>query len=106
MCGRFSGSRGAALTWLSNLTFEWALGSGDSIHKVEVSVKANNASERGVPFPMTLKKMCSDPAPAVNLDAARFDAWASEQTCWTLCPCGYLGALLGDEYEREPSRWK
>ena len=33
------------------LTFRWALATEDEVHESEVSVRADNASERGVPLP-------------------------------------------------------
>ena len=38
-------------TRTSILTFRWALALEDEIHESEVSVRADHASERGVPFP-------------------------------------------------------
>ena len=104
--GRFSGSRSATFTWLSDLTFEWGIASDGGIHKEEVCVKAKHAVERGVPFPKSLRGTFAESASRVNVDAARFDAWAWDQTCLTLCPCGYIGARVGDKYERDPLRWK
>ena len=39
------------LTRTSILTFRWAIAMEDKIHESEVSVRADNASERGVPIP-------------------------------------------------------
>ena len=47
---RHIGSRDV-LTRTSILTFRWAIAMEDKIHESEVSVRADNAAERGVPFP-------------------------------------------------------
>ena len=42
---------GAALHWHDNLAFHWEITIGDDSHQCDVSVRADNASERGVPLP-------------------------------------------------------
>ena len=51
MRGRYVAARGAALTSRPDLIFRWVIAMEDDIHECEVSVRADNASERGVPFP-------------------------------------------------------
>ena len=50
MRDRYAGACGVALTWRSDLTFNWAIASDDASHESEVCVRADNASERGVPL--------------------------------------------------------
>ena len=74
--GRHVGSPGAVLTWTSILTFHWAIALEDKIHECEVSVRADNASERGVPFPSAWKSELNIGAvqPVVNVDALAHSA--------------------------------
>ena len=39
------------LTWRSNLAFHWAIALAGEIHESDIDVRADHASERGVPFP-------------------------------------------------------
>ena len=68
---RYAGDGGAALTLRSSLTFRWAIVMNDQIHESEVCVRADNALERGVPFPAAWRKELNiDSAqPAVDVDA-------------------------------------
>ena len=52
----YVGDRGAALTLRSSLTFRWAIVMNDQVHESKVCVRADNASERGVPFPAAWRK--------------------------------------------------
>ena len=49
--GRYVGARGAAWISRSDLIFRLAIAIEGKIHEAEVCVRADNASERGVPFP-------------------------------------------------------
>ena len=73
---RYTGARGAALTWRSELTFNWAIAVDGVIHESEVCVRADHASERGVPFPKTWKSDLGlgDPKPVVDVDALAHSA--------------------------------
>ena len=68
---RYVGDRGAALTLRSSLAFRWAIVMNDQIHESEVCVRADNASERGVPFPAAWRKELNIGAaqPVVDVDA-------------------------------------
>lgn len=59
---RYVGSAGAALHWQSSLAFRWEITIDDESHEREVSVRADNASERGVPLPAAWQNAmrCSD----------------------------------------------
>ena len=59
------------LTRTSILTFRWAVAMEDTIHESEVSVRADNAAERGVPFPATWRTELNLGAvqPVVSVDA-------------------------------------
>ena len=48
---RYVGARGAASVSRPDLIFRWAIAIEGKIHEAEVCVRADNASERGVPFP-------------------------------------------------------
>ena len=48
---RYVGHADAALHWRGNLLFHWAITIDDEIHKCDVSVRADYALKRGVPFP-------------------------------------------------------
>ena len=58
------------LTWRSNLAFHWAIVVDGVIHESGVDVRADNAVERGVPFPATWKRELSLGAaePAVEVE--------------------------------------
>ena len=43
------------LGWRSSLAIHWAIVLGGAIHEADVHVRADNAAERGVPFPATWK---------------------------------------------------
>ena len=49
--GRYIGARGAASKSRPDLIFRWAIAIEGKIHEAEVCVRADNAAERGVPFP-------------------------------------------------------
>ena len=51
MRGRYVGTRGSASISRPDLIFRWAIALADKIHESEVSLRADNAAERGVPFP-------------------------------------------------------
>ena len=59
------------LTWRSNLAFHWAIALAGEIHESDVDVRADNAAERGVPFPATWKRELNLGAeePAVDVEA-------------------------------------
>ena len=48
---RYAGDADAALRPRDDLLFHWAITIDGEIHEFDVSVRADNASERGVPFP-------------------------------------------------------
>ena len=58
-------------TRTSILTFRWALAMEGKVHESEVSVRADHASERGVPFPAAWRSELNIGAahPVVNVDA-------------------------------------
>ena len=58
------GDRSAALTLRSSLTFRWAIVMDEKVRESKVSVRADHASERGVPFPAAWRK-------ELNIGAAR-----------------------------------
>ena len=68
---RYVGTAGAALHWQSSLAFRWEITIDDESHEREVSVRADNASERGVPFPAAWRSELNIGAaqPVVNVDA-------------------------------------
>ena len=49
--GRYVGVRGDSSISRPELVFGWTIAIEDKIHESEVSVRADHASERGVPFP-------------------------------------------------------
>ena len=51
MCDRYVGISRCTSSQNSNLVFNWAIGIDGSVYEFEVCVRADNASERGVPFP-------------------------------------------------------
>ena len=59
------------LGWRSSLAFHWAIVLGGAIHEADVHVRADNAAERGVPFPATWKSELGLGAsgPAVEVEA-------------------------------------
>ena len=61
----YVGDRGAALTSRSSLAFRWAIVMDGKIHESEIHVRADHASERGVPFPAAWRKELL----VVNVDA-------------------------------------
>ena len=67
---------GAASHWRDNLTFRWEIEIDDESHECEVSVRADNASERGVPFPAAWRSELNIGAaqPVVNVDALAHSA--------------------------------
>ena len=69
--GRYVGTRGSASISRPDLIFRWAIALADKIHESEVCVRADNASERGVPFPAAWRSELNIGAarPAVNVDA-------------------------------------
>ena len=56
------------MTWRSELTFNWAIAVDGVIHESEVCVRADHASERGVPFPKTWKIDLGLGAPELVVD--------------------------------------
>ena len=48
---RYVGARGPAGISRPDLIFRWAIAIEGKVHEAEVCVRADNASERGVPFP-------------------------------------------------------
>ena len=48
---RYVGAAGVALHWHANLAFRWEITIGDESCECDVSVRADNASRRGVPLP-------------------------------------------------------
>ena len=48
---RYHGPPGAAMRWSDNLAFRWEITICDESHECDVSVRADHASERGVPLP-------------------------------------------------------
>ncbi len=61
----------AASHWYDKLTFRWEITIDDESHESEVSVRADNAAERGVPFPATWTTELNLGAvqPVVSVDA-------------------------------------
>ena len=59
------------LTWRSNLAFHWAIAVDGVIHESDVDVRADNAAERGAPFPAAWKRELNLGAeePAVDVEA-------------------------------------
>jgi hypothetical protein len=59
------------LTWRSKLAFHWAIVVDGVIHESGVDVRADNAAERGVPFPAAWKRELNLGAaePAVDVEA-------------------------------------
>ena len=76
MHGRYVGTRGSASISRPNLIFRWAIALADKIHESEVCVRADNASERGVPFPAAWRSELNIGAtqPVVNVDALAHSA--------------------------------
>ena len=64
------------LTWRSNLAFHWAIAVDGVIHESDVDVRADNAAERGVPFPAAWKRELNLGAaePAVDVEALAYAA--------------------------------
>ena len=69
--GRYVGTRGSASISRPDLIFRWAIALVDKIHESEVSVRADHAAERGVPFPATWRTELNLGAvqPVVSVDA-------------------------------------
>ena len=70
MHDRYHGPPGAARRWSDNLAFRWEITIDDVSHESAVSVRADNASERGVPFPAAWRVELNIGAmqPVVNVD--------------------------------------
>ena len=51
VCVRYIGDHGGVLVWRSSLAFHWAVAIGGAVLEADVQVRADNASERGVPLP-------------------------------------------------------
>ena len=69
---RYVGAAAAAAShWYGKLTFRWEIAIDDESHESEVSVRADNAAERGVPFPATWTTELNLGAvqPVVSVDA-------------------------------------
>ena len=66
----YVGDRGASLTRRSTLAFRWAIAIDGGIHESEIHVRADNASERGVPFPASWRNDLNIGAaqPVVDVD--------------------------------------
>ena len=64
------------MTWRNKLTFAWAIAVDSSIHESEVSLRADHASERGVPLPDGWKTNLNLSAPeqVVDVDALAHSA--------------------------------
>ena len=54
-CNRYAGDPGLLLIRRSSLVFHWAIAVDGAIHESDVHVRADNAAERGVPFPAPWK---------------------------------------------------
>ena len=69
--GRYVRIRGSASISRPDLIFRWAIALADKIHESEVSVRADNAAERGVPFPAAWRTELNLGAvhPVVSVDA-------------------------------------
>ena len=59
------------MTWRSTLGFHWAIVVDSVIHESGVDIRADNAAERGVPFPAKWKRELSLGAaePVVDVEA-------------------------------------
>ena len=68
---RYAGDLGSTLTRRSTLAFHWAIAVDGAIYESDVHVRADNAAERGVPFPATWKSELGLGAsgPAVEVEA-------------------------------------
>ena len=68
---RYVGDPGLISAWRSKLAFHWAIAVEGAIHEEDVYVRADNASERGVPFPASWKSDLGlgDPQPVVDVEA-------------------------------------
>ena len=56
------------MTWRSNLTFNWSITVDGVIRESEVCIRADNASERGVPLPDGWKTDLNLSAPELVVD--------------------------------------
>ena len=95
---RYVGDPGLISAWRSKLAFHWAIAVEGAIHEADVLVRADNAAERGVPFPASWKSDLALGAsqPVVNVEALASSAVrrargdfrfpeAVELTCRPMC---------------------